>query len=435
MLHDPSHKTPPEVAEEIKLEPHETGILKKLAEEWASIAALPVHNEKARLWQKLNDLKSERPMVWINEIPWQEMNYNDELTLGCKNAWARSQEDFMRKTIYQWKHMPGDMVINPWLDCPLSIHSTDFGIIEDVDLAITDSKSDIVSRHFNIQIRDIDDLEKIKFPEITHNEKATALRFQVMNDIFGGIIPVKKQGQTHIWYTPWDYLIRWWGVQEAMLDLILRPDMVHAFYERMVQAWMKELDQFVELNLLSPDCNNTRIGSGGYGYTSEMPGEDYDPGHVKPHNMWGCSNAQIFSDVSPEMHWEFAIEHDLKWLNRWKLTYYGCCEPLAGKGHLLKQIPNLRKVSCSPWNNSAKAIEELGSDYVLSRKPSPAVFAYSRFDASMARKEIRSFLELTEGNCHVEFIMKDISTVKYEPQRLWEWEKICMEEVQGFITK
>ena len=44
----------------------------------------------------------------------------------------------MRKTIYQWKHMPGDMIINPWLDCPLSIHSTDFGIIEDVDLAITD---------------------------------------------------------------------------------------------------------------------------------------------------------------------------------------------------------------------------------------------------------------------------------------------------------
>jgi hypothetical protein len=430
MLHDPSHKTTPEIAEEINLDPSEIFVLKKLAEEWAAIAALPVHQEKARLWQKLNDLQSERPMVWINEIPWHEMNYNDELTLRCRNAWARSQEDLMRKTIYQWKHMPGDMVVNPWLDCPLSIHSTDFGIIEDVDLAITDSANDIVSRHFNIQIHDMDDLEKIKMPAISHNKRATELRFQVMNEIFGDILPVKKQGQTHIWYTPWDYLIRWWGVQEAMLDLILRPDMVHAFYERMVQAWMEELDQFVELNLLSLDCNNTRIGSGGYGYTSAMPGDDFDPARVKPHNMWGCSNAQIFSDVSPEMHWEFAIEHDLKWLERWKMTYYGCCEPLAGKGHLLKRIPNLRKVSCSPWNNSQKAIEELGNDYVLSRKPSPAVFAHSQFDASMARQDISSFLELTGGNCHVEFIMKDISTVKYEPQRLWEWEKICMEEVQ-----
>jgi hypothetical protein len=41
----------------------------------------------------------------------------------------------------------------------------------------------------------------------------------------------------------------------------------------MVDAWMTELDQF-EANELSYrlDCDNTRIGSGGYGYTSELPG-------------------------------------------------------------------------------------------------------------------------------------------------------------------
>ncbi len=429
MLHDPSHKPTPEVAEDIKLEQFEIDVLRFLADEWASIALLPVHKTKAELWRKTNDLESERPMVWINEIPWHEMNYDDELSIKCKNQWARSQEDLMRKTIYQWNHMRGDMIINPWLDCPLSIHSTDFGIIEDVDLAIIDPTSDIVSRHFNIQIKDMDDLEKIKMPAVSYNHDATEIRYRLMNEIFGDIIPVKRQGQTHIWFTPWDYLIRWWGIEEAMMDLIMRPDMVHAFYEKMVKAWMVELDQFEEMKLLSLDCNNTRIGSGGYGYTKEMPGKDYDPEYVRPHNMWGCSNAQIFSTVSPEMHWEFAIEHDLKWLERWNMTYYGCCEPLAGKGHLLKRIPNLRKVSCSPWNDTKKAINELGENYVLSRKPNPAVFADKCFDPVQARKEIREFLDLTEGNCHVEIIMKDISTVKYEPQRLWEWERICMEEV------
>jgi len=429
MLHDPSHRSTPEVARDIRLKQEEIDVLRKLAEEWAIIADQPVHKEKARLWQKLNDLESERPMVWINEIPWHEMNVNDELSLSCKDPWARSQEDLMRKTIYQWKHMPGDMILNPWLDCPLSIYSTDFGIIEDVDLAITDPENDIVSRHFNIQINDMDDLEKIRMPVINHNSEATEIRYQLMYEIFGDILPVRKQGQTHIWFTPWDFLIRWWGIQEAMMDLILRPDMVHAFYEKMVEAWMVELDQFEEQNLLTLDCNNTRIGSGGYGYTGEMPGEPYDAEWVRSHNMWGCSNAQIFSDVSPEMHWEFAIEHDLKWLERWQLTYYGCCEPLAGKGHLLKKIPNLRKVSCSPWNNTRKAIEELGKDYVISRKPSPAIFATEKFDPGQARREIRDFLAQTGGECHVEFIMKDISTVNYEPRRLWEWETICMEEV------
>ncbi len=230
----------------------------------------------------MNDLESVRPMLWINEIPWHEMNYDDELTLRCKNVWARSQEDLMRKTIYQWRHMPGDMVVNPWLDCPLSIHSTDFEIVEDVDIALTDDTSDVVSRHFNIQIRDMEDLEKIEMPQITHNEHATETRYEAMKEVFGSILPVRRQGQTHIWFTPWDYLVRWWGVQ----------------------AWMVELDQFEQQNLLSLDNNNTRIGSGGYGYTREMPGSDFNPEWVKAHNMWGCSNAQIFSEVSPEMHWE-----------------------------------------------------------------------------------------------------------------------------------
>lgn len=59
------------VAEEVRLGPRDREILRTLASELAEIAALPVHKEKARLWEKLNDLESERPMVWINinEIP------------------------------------------------------------------------------------------------------------------------------------------------------------------------------------------------------------------------------------------------------------------------------------------------------------------------------------------------------------------------------
>ena len=160
-----------------------------------------------------------------------------------------------------------------------------------------------------------------------------------------------------------------------MLDLIERPDLVHAAVERMVDAWMVELDQFVALNALALDCNNTRIGSGGYGYTRELPGADFDPDYVQPHNMWGCSNAQVFSEVSPEMHWEFAMRHDLRWLARWGLTYYGCCEPLHQKIDLLRQIPNLRKLSVSPRCDSQRVVQEVGTDYVISRKPNPAILA------------------------------------------------------------
>ena len=31
------------------------------------------------------------------------------------------------------------------------------------------------------------------------------------------------------------------------------------------------------------------------------------------------------------------------------------------------------------------------------------------------------------GGCHVELIMKDISTVRYDHRRLWEWSEIANE--------
>jgi hypothetical protein len=142
--------------------------------------------------------------------------------------------------------------------------------------------------------------------------------------------------------------------------------------------------------------------------------------------MWGCSNAQIFSSVSPEMHWEFALEHDLRWLKRFGLIYYGCCEPLDLKAEILSRIPNLRKVSISPWANTKKAVEGFGDKYILSRKPSPSIFI--GWDANEARKQLVDFKDAAEG-CNIEFIMKDISTVQYKPQKLWEWAEIAMSVV------
>jgi hypothetical protein len=309
----------------------------------------------------------------------------------------------------------------------LAIHTTDFGIVEDIDVVKVDEAKDIYSRHF----RNFEDLEEIMMPVATHNEQATEIRYQIVCDVYSGTMPVKKVGQTHIWFTPWDYLIRWWSTEEAMLDMVERPALVHAAVEPMVDAWMVELDQFIELNALSLDCNNTRVGSGGYGYTRSLPGTNFDPGHVKPGNMWGCSNAQTFSHVSPSTLWEYAVQHDLRWLARWGLTYYGCCEPVHTeiKIDILGRIPNLLKISASPWCKVDRLVDKAGSDFVLSRKPNPAVFVTDSLSLERARQDMTGFLERSRG-CHVELIMKDNSTVQYDPRRLCEWAEIAM-QVEG----
>jgi hypothetical protein len=434
MLHDPGSYSPPLVIDEIVLAPDEKEILRGLGRQVAAISGESVNAERAALWARLNDLKPARPLVWINEIPWHEMDVDGELTARCRGAWARELETALRRTIYQWKHMPGDMVVNPWIECPLAIHSTDFGIVEDVDVVRTDSANEIVSRHFHVQIKESEDIGKIQMPRVTHSARTTEVIYDTMRDLYKDIIPVKKVGQTHIWFTPWDYLIRWWGIEEAMIDMIDRPDMVHAAYDRMVKAWMVELDQFEEQNLLSLDNANVRVGSGGYGYASALPGAPYDPAHVRPKNMWGCSNAQILASVSPEMHWEFAMEHDLPWMRRWGLNYYGCCEALDRKVALLERIPNLRKVSVSPWNDYGRIFSGIGDRYVASVKPNPAIFLDAEWDEAAARAAIVQPLELAAAEgVAVELIMKDISTVARHPERLWAWARIAAESVAKYL--
>ena len=88
-------------------------IVRRLAEDYATIAALPLQRERAAEWTRLNDLVPGRPLLWLNELPWQELNYNDELTLLCQDAFCRGVEWELRSTLYQWRHLPGDMVIEP----------------------------------------------------------------------------------------------------------------------------------------------------------------------------------------------------------------------------------------------------------------------------------------------------------------------------------
>ena len=414
-----------------KLSKNDIETLRRLGGRKAEIAALSVHKEKAALWTKLNDKKRTRPLLWINEIPWHEMNFNNELTCVCENEQAKEIETRLRMEIYQWEHMPCDMVVRSFVECPLVINDPVFGIDEDVDTVGTDPASTVVSRHFHPQIINPEDIGKIKLPTIKHDSAATEENFNCMQRIFEGIISVRKMGLNTMWFTPWDYLIRWWGVEQAMMDMVLRPDMVHAAVERMVDNYIHRINQYEKLGLLTLDNTNHRIGSGGYAYTSELPAESPDGTPAATKQLWGCSNAQIFSEISPEMHWEFAVKHDLRWLEKWGMNYYGCCEPLDKKMNVLRKIPKLRKISMSPWINIDNAVKEVGTDYVFSYKFNPAFMAETEWDTKRVEKELEMVLEKTKG-CFVELILKDISTVRYQPQRLWDYSKIAARLVEKY---
>jgi hypothetical protein len=86
----------------------------------------------------------------------------------------------------------------------------------------------------------------------------------------------------------------------------------------------------------------------------------------------------------------------------------------------------------SPWVDVEKGAAGIGRDFVFSRKPSPAFLAEDNAQPDVIADDLRMTRDAcTRHGCPLEFILKDISTVRYQPQRLWEWEKIAMRVVGG----
>ena len=411
-------------------------ILRTLAERAAEIAALPVHKEKRELWRRLNQLDSVRPMVSIYQVPWSEVLLTEEEALGlrCENPFCRGVEGQLRRMIFQWDHFPGDMVVEPVFrkDPVLAGDGFGLGVQEDtIDQRGGDAvESSVRSHSYIAQIKEMDDIEKIAIPDITLNEDATRAQTETLEEAFDGLLTVR----THIGFgrcniAPWDRVVQWTGVEPILTDLALRPEYVHALMDRLTSAYEARLDQYEALDLLALNNTHETVGQGGLGYTDELPGEDYDPEHVRCHNLWGGGMAQIFSEVSPDMHREFALQYEARCLNRFALVYYGCCEPLDKKVEVSREmLPNLRKISMSPMADDTAAAKLVGDSLVYSSKPNPAFIATTAWQPELVREELRGILDVTaKQGCHVELILKDISTIRCDLRRLTEWSAIAVE--------
>lgn len=419
--------------DEMAIPKEDVEVLRELGRRKHECACQPEMDENRKLWTATNDLKMIKPPVYVDEICWPEMYGDGELDLRCTHPFARELEDFMRKELYCYDHKLGNIIVEDYVESPLVVYDSGFGIDEVVDIRRSDRNSDVVSRHFHILIHDMEDIQKIHEPEIYLDMERTQQYTEKMQEIFDGIIEVKQVGARGLWFTPFDYLIRVLGIQETMYNMMDNPEFVEAVVKRYVDCCMVRMAKYRELGIWASNNSSCRVGSGGYGLVSCLDPQENAPDHCDTMQMWGCGNAQILSQVSPDMHMQFSLQYEMEWLKQFGLNYYGCCEPLYNKMDIMDKIPRLRKVSMSPWNKWDLAAERCKGKYVMSCKPNPAVFAVGDFHEDLARAEIEKILRQTEG-CSIEIVMKDISTVDYKPWKLWRWAEIARETIDAWYN-
>lgn len=403
-------------------------VLRELAKTKAQIAALPVQQQTKDAWRALNRLKPIRPMVIIDQCPWNELNIDGALDLHCENEFLREIEQQLRRELLAWRYFPADMVVEPYIKIDRVIHGMQL-IEPQEDTKAWDPANQIVGHAYHDLFKTEEDIEKkIPMPRVWVDEDKTERRLAMAHEAFDGILDVVAGGVTP-YLAIWDRIVERHGVENSLIDIIDRPEFMHRLVNRLVAFYQSLTDQLEQLGLF--DDHQPTIHCSG-AYTDELPKEGYTPGKPRACDTWTCGMAQIFATVSPAVHDEFEIQPLQPLLERYGLVYYGCCEPLHDRIHLVRKIKNVRKISVSPWADVDIAAEQIGSDYVMSCKPTPALLAVTSLDGDAVKKYIRHVMDICkQNNTPVEFILKDISTVRYKPENLIEWEKIATSCVKG----
>lgn len=401
-------------------------ILQELGKYYAQACADPVNAQRRKLHTSVNDLNPIRPIILINEIPWNEFNQEPELKLSCTDPFLRFVECTLRQVLYQWNHFPGDMILPDYLAVPKIIHSSGIGIDVEEQTLATEAENQIVSHEYFDRLETEEQLERLHSPVITYDSQETLRQCSLLSDIFQDILPVRAQGlEYHV--VPWDDIVRYRGATNLLIDLLERPEFMHAIIEKMTAIALDTIRQYEALNLFEPSQLSIHCTSA---LTSDLPKKDFDPDHVRASDVWGRGAAQIFASASPEMHSDFDIDYMKRSLAPFGLNYYGCCEPLHTKIDIVEQIPNLRKISISPWADIDLAAQIIQRKYVLSAKPSPSNVASANMDMQVIQKELAHLLgACSKNNCSCELILKDISTIGHNPENLANWEKCAMSMV------
>ena len=139
--------------------------------------------------------------------------------------------------------------------------------------------------------------------------------------------------------------------------------------------------------------------------------------------------AQLFTSVSPQINEEFEVPYISRIFEKFGAAYYGCCERLDDRLDVVTKLPNIRKISCSPWSDRERFAAELPKQYIMSNKPNPAFLAEDTLDEELVRADLRRTIAAAKAHgLGLEFLLKDISTVRHDPTRLWRWAEIAEEE-------
>ncbi|MHB1348018.1 MAG: hypothetical protein ACYCXK_11065 [Candidatus Humimicrobiaceae bacterium] len=398
-------------------------ILRELAKSVAEIASRPEQDQKRKLWEKHNQLLETQPLVFCDpERAWYEIL--PATSLQCKGALARIWEFRLLKEKYWAEVIMDDRVCTSEFTIQYIFTETSRGKETQIVGGTGDG-----SYRWESCISDYNEVDELQFKQIAIDYQKTGCLLKLAQEVFNGILEVRLEG------------IYWWslgmtadlillrGFEQVLMDMYDNPAGLHKLMSFLRDENMAKLDFLEGNNLLSLNSLGDYVGTGGYGWTTELPSSEFDGKHVHLMDMWGYCESQETVSVSPDFFKEYVFPYQNSLLQRFGLNIYGCCEPLEKRWEVIRSIPRLRRVTVSPWSDPEYMAEILGKDYVYCRKINPAYMATKVMDEESARSQLRNtFYAAKKHGCPTEVMLRDVMTFSWNPENAVNWTRIAREE-------
>ncbi len=403
----------------------DVGILRDLAGQYLDICAKDVQDERRGLWRKHNSFKGSRIPICVRTFAWGEMPQPE---YKCEDPFYRRYERQFHRTIFH-DSLGDDFIFEPWVSVGATCVTPEEGIwgLKTGWIKGDDPRG---AKRIDPPIKEPEDAKGMLVPSHVIDEKKTAEDVSKLQDAIGDVITVDVNRVTA--YGEWaadisTHLGYLRGVEQIMWDMMDRPEWLHELLGFMRDGILKAHKEAEEAGDWALSQHNNQVLC----YAEELDDPAPDSGGITRDKLWAFFASQETTLVGPDMFDEFIVKYQLPIMEKFGLVAYGCCEDLTTKIDVLKQIPNLRRISITPVMDAGKCAEQIGRDYIISYRPSPTDMVGYGFDEERIRRILREDLTACRGCC-VDICLKDVETVEGDPDRVRRWVEVTREVIEEF---
>ena len=400
-------------------------VIRDLAEQYVEVCRRPAQKELRDLWRRHNSLKKTRPLVIIMGGKAFQHEVADTYQRLCEDPLLRGIEGQLRMSLFE-AGLDDDNIFEPWLKLGAAHTCGGWGIDGERRYA----GDDLTSWKCDYPLKKPEDLDKLREPWHGIDEAKTKENVERVQEAIGDILPISvDRGSAYRSFggdlsTAMHYLR---GIENFMMDMADNPEWLHRLVSFMSDGVLKAHDEAEEAGDWCGDSHNNQSMP----YAEELPDPAPNVRNMKRSQLWCYFAAQEFAGIGPKQHEEFLLRYQMPIMKKFGLVSYGCCEDLTNKIAMLRQIPNLRRIAVTPWADVARCAEQIGTDYVMSWRPSPTNMVCTEFSPQRIRDTTRGTFEACRG-LHIDVTLKDIQTVQNEPERLRQWVQITKEVAAEF---